>query len=451
MLKCSTVTRARCSPTSYSVSEMRLRLWLLVSLVGVGCVPVMPPDLDLRDDPEAYVGDVNYRRGILERDLTSTDNDYAQERLALYGVMGFGWEALPERDPPSRPFTLDDAQRLADGRPLERGDLVTLAPLELPTDDAAWIDLGRRTFFEYPLRVSGDLEALADDIDALEEVGFLVEDGEVVSLRVFEDATGQLRIGHSCAQCHASRDLATGDITASRSNRAMDLGAIQLRADGFDPEDLPAELDSTPLADLGRLGPGRGDVLNDGSFNPYAFPDLGGLVDLPYLHHNANWRHEGAATLAVRCETLFITASREIGRPPRSLSWAISRYYRSLPPPPPLPLSLDPDEVARGEDIFESATCTSCHVPPLYTSDRQVAVEDIGTDPGAGLSRSRFSGNYRIPSLRGVGGNAPYLHHGAFDALEDMFDPAREEPGHPYGLELNDADRSALLAFLRSL
>jgi hypothetical protein len=422
---------------------------VFLGLVAVGCVPTTSDDLS--DDPEAYISDVGYRRGILERDLTSTDNDYAQQRLTLYGVLGFGWELLPERDPPSRPFTVEDSARLAAGEALERGDLQALAPIELPEDDAAWIALGRRTFFEYPLRVSEDLEALASDLDALEEVGFLVEDGEVVALRVFEDSSGALRVGHSCAQCHASRDLATGDITDSRSNRAMDIGAIQLRADGFDPADLPPELDSTPLADLGRLGPGRGDVLNDGVFNPYAFPDLGGLVDLPYLHHNANWHHVSVATLAVRCETLFITSSREPGRVPRALSWAISRYYRSLPPPSPLPLSLDPDEVARGEEIFDAATCTSCHVPPLYTSDRQITVEDIGTDPEAGLSPSRVSGHYRIPSLRGVGGNAPYLHHGAFDTLEAMFDPAREEPGHPYGLELDDADRAALLAFLRSL
>ena len=38
-----------------------------------------------------------------------------------------------------------------------------------------------------------------------------------------------------------------------------------------------------------------------------------------------------------------------------------------------------------------------------------------------------------------------------FDSLEAMFDPARDEPGHPFGLEIDAADRAALLAFLRSL
>ena len=93
-----------------------------------------PPDLDLSDDPEQYVDDVAYRRGILERDLNGTESDYAQERLRLYGHAGLGWEALPERDPPSRAFTTDDIERLAAGQPLARGSLETLGPATLPSN-----------------------------------------------------------------------------------------------------------------------------------------------------------------------------------------------------------------------------------------------------------------------------------------------------------------------------
>jgi hypothetical protein len=32
-----------------------------------------------------------------------------------------------------------------------------------------------------------------------------------------------------------------------------------------------------------------------------------------------------------------------------------------------------------------------------------------------------------------------------------MFDPERDEPGHVHGLDLDDTDRVALIAYLRSI
>ena len=98
-----------------------------------------------------------------------------------------------------------------------------------------------------------------------------------------------------------------------------------------------------------------------------------------------------------------------------------------------------------------TAGCDGCHTPPLFTSDRQVPLEEVGTDPEAGESAVRYSGHYRIPSLRGVGRTAPYLHHGAFESLEAMFDPERTEPGHTFGLELEEAERADLIAYLRTI
>jgi hypothetical protein len=50
-----------------------------------------------------------------------------------------------------------------------------------------------------------------------------------------------------------------------------------------------------------------------------------------------------------------------------------------------------------------------------------------------------------------VGRTAPYLHHGVIDDLEEFFDPGREAPGHPWGLELGASEREQLIAFLRSI
>jgi hypothetical protein len=359
------------------------------------------------------------------------------------------WESLPVRDLPSAPLSPDDTERLVAGEAIDVPNGTTLTPEALPETEADWIALGRRMFFEYPLRADRTSEIGAELPDALASSGFLVEDDAWIGLRKFTDDDGSVHIGNTCSQCHTSVDE-TGRVTGVLSSRTMDLGRLRLLTLGYDPGELPPEIESTSLGDLHRLGPGRSDLLADGVFNPYTFPDFGGIVDLPYLHQNANWFHEGTATLAVRCETLFITANNERTRPPLVLTWALAAYLRSLPPPPPLdaPPSV---EAVRGADVFDEAGCAGCHAPPLFTSDRQVTLDEIGTDPGAGESRVRWTGHYRIPSLRGVGRTAPYLHHGAFGTLEAMFDPDREEPGHVYGLELDDIDRVALIAYLRSI
>ncbi|MCP4872563.1 MAG: hypothetical protein GY898_28060 [Proteobacteria bacterium] len=411
----------------------------------------LPPEGWLDDDPTAYIEDVAYRRGILERDLVSTDNIYAQRRLEQYGIDGEGWDVLPEWDPPSRWLTDADRERLAAGLPLEfdPAEATSLTPDELPTDPIAWAELGQRVMAEYPLRADTMYEELVALPDGLERAGFLRTPERWVGLRVFETADGSVRLGPTCGQCHCSFDP-YDSLLPIVANKDMDVGAARLLVQGLEPGELPPELEDTSYADLDRLGPGRADVQADGRFNPFAIPDLGGLIDLPFLQQNANWHHRGNATLAVRCETLFMTASREQTRIPRALSWALAEFVRAQPPPPPL----DPDpapEAEAGEQVFADAGCDGCHTPPLYTSDRRVTVEEVGTDDSAGLSPIRRTGYYRIPSLRGVGRTGPYLHHGAIGSLEEFFDPERTERGHPWGLDLDVADRQALVAFLRSI
>lgn len=78
---------------------------------------------------------------------------------------------------------------------------------------------------------------------------------------------------------------------------------------------------------------------------------------------------------------------------------------------------------------------------------------------------------YRVGDLRGLAYTAPYLHNGSVPTLEDLLRPRAQRPatfvrdgftvdttrlgngneGHEFGSDLNDADRSALVAYLRSL
>ena len=93
----------------------------------------------------------------------------------------------------------------------------------------------------------------------------------------------------------------------------------------------------------------------------------------------------------------------------------------------------------------------------------------VTTDPGLAMKTRKGTGFYKVPSLRGVWYRPRLLHDGSVASLEEMFDPARLNPthvpggwkgpgvtqraipGHAFGLSLNAEDKSALLAFLRSL
>jgi len=165
--------------------------------------------------------------------------------------------------------------------------------------------------------------------------------------------------------------------------------------------------------------------------------------------------------------------------------YAIGMYLMSLEPPKnPNPAAAD--VLARGEQIFRREGCVNCHVPPTYTSGRLTLAQDwqpptnhpnrddiatvsVGTDPGLALKTRKGTGFYKIPSLRGVWYRPRLLHDASVTSLEEMFDVARLSPdyepkgwnppgvtrravpGHTFGLSLNAEDRSALLAFVRSL
>lgn len=421
--------------------------WWVGFVAIVACAP--QPESEQLDEARAYLDDVEHRREVLERDLLSTDNDYARLRLERYAIAG-GWDGLPERDPGSAALTRAEAEALRDGAMLElpAAEATTLMPDERPRSDAEWIELGRRVWFEYPFLRSDVLLEVAR-AGRLGQFGVATWNERYVGVRVLVGEDGAVGLGPTCALCHAS--VEEDGPSAVRSNRMLDLGGMRLLAlASAAEEEASGEIDTSSVVQLEHLLPGRSDPLDDGRFTPYAFPDLGGIVDLPYLHHTANWVNASATTLAIRVETVYTTAAGQRARIPRELAWAVAIYLRSLPPPAPS-VPADGTALAEGRAVFEAAGCSGCHMPPLYTSDRLVTIDEVGTDPAAGRSPARGTGYYRIPSLRGVGGTAPYLHHGGVRTLEDLLDPARTEPGHRYGLELDDAEREALLTLLRAI
>jgi len=165
--------------------------------------------------------------------------------------------------------------------------------------------------------------------------------------------------------------------------------------------------------------------------------------------------------------------------------YSIGVYLLSLdaprnPNPAPKPLQ------EAGRKLFAREGCITCHVPPNYTSGKLTLAQgynppadhpnhedivrlSVGTDPELALRTRKGTGFYKVPTLRGVWDRPRLLHDGSLTSLEEMFDPARLKPdyvpkgwkgpdgdrrgvqGHPFGLNLKDDERRALLAFLRTL
>jgi hypothetical protein len=164
--------------------------------------------------------------------------------------------------------------------------------------------------------------------------------------------------------------------------------------------------------------------------------------------------------------------------------YALAQYLYSLTPPanPNRPTAL----TRRGQQVFARAGCGSCHTPPLYSNNMLTPAEGfqvppehsrkyrimpicVGTDPNLALKTRRGTGYYKVPSLKGVWYRGMFLHDGSCATLEDLFDrkrlwddyvptgfkgygvKSRAVKGHVFGLNLSEADRKALIAFLKTL
>jgi hypothetical protein len=121
---------------------------------------------------------------------------------------------------------------------------------------------------------------------------------------------------------------------------------------------------------------------------------------------------------------------------------ALQGWMDRLPTLPPLrPSSGSDSQVGRGKALFESPSvgCASCHTGSALTNDMTVAV-------GTGAT-------FQVPSLRGVGWRAPYMHDGCAATLDDRFTDTTCGGGDQHGVtsHLTGSDRADLIAYLQSL
>jgi hypothetical protein len=234
--------------------------------------------------------------------------------------------------------------------------------------------------------------------------------------------------------------------------------------------------------------------------DPPKIADLIGVRDRRYLDLTARLRHRSLADIArygSMCPSFNYFFTRGSAVPEATMAavsesmrytdeqaYAFASYVYSLEPPrnPNKPSEL----TRQGQRVFQREGCPLCHTPPLYTNNRIIPAGDfepppndrtkynilsfrLGTDERAGRRSLRARGYYKVPSLQGVWYRGPFTHNGSIATLEDWFDPRRLRPdyvptgyrpygvperpvpGHPFGLSLSTGEKSALIAFLRTL
>jgi hypothetical protein len=400
------------------------------------------------DSQVAYLRDAAHRRQALVDSLVAPSNGYSTLRLAHYASGDAGdWDRLDAWNPPAAAYPAS-ALDAAASTPLALPPAA--APLALP-DEATWdpsvslVALGEDAFFRYPAQLAPP--ALAPlTRDAAQRYGLWIDDARGAGGIVVAETAGGPALALSCASCHA--DVVAGRLVAGVPSARVNLG--RMLADsagaGFPPENLLA------------WGPGRNDVTTaDGSL-PERVSDLRPVRFVTHLQYDATVRQLDIVSLAIRVETLLITAHGEAVRPPRIVALALAQYLWSL-------ADGLPETTARGtpgQALFASR-CSMCHAGDVLTSAPRPLAE-VGTDPQLGLSPDRGTGFYRVPSLRGVALRPTLFHDGTVPSLDALLDPSRVDDGwtggargpgpvhgHVFGLDLGADERAALIDYVRSL
>jgi cytochrome c peroxidase len=89
--------------------------------------------------------------------------------------------------------------------------------------------------------------------------------------------------------------------------------------------------------------------------------------------------------------------------------------------------------------LFESAElgCVTCHNGALLTNNQRV---NVGT-----------SGSFKVPSLRGVGARAPFMHDGCAGTLTERFTKCGNSQLHGKTAQLDAIQIADLVAYLETL
>ncbi|MCI0711055.1 MAG: right-handed parallel beta-helix repeat-containing protein [Chloroflexi bacterium] len=104
----------------------------------------------------------------------------------------------------------------------------------------------------------------------------------------------------------------------------------------------------------------------------------------------------------------------------------------------------------RGLEVFRSAAtrCFECHAAPTFANDdfKVVGVPDEGNDVGRGAVEG-VDFAFKVPTLRNVVLNGPYMHNGAFESLDEVLEFYGMGAGNGVAFEGGEVDRMAAAGF----
>jgi mono/diheme cytochrome c family protein len=431
-----------------NVCHSRIYPALLAATVlgGCGSGEVEPP-------ANSYLTDPAYRRAELVRSLVNPDNGYSRLRLQHYeSGDALSWSNLPEWNPPTAPFDAAATNASGSGAPSgSEGHSLAIDEAARAGSEDALVALGKAAFFAYPMQFAPAAEKLIRSRADADRYGLWSDAAHGTGGLVVADlADGTKALAQTCATCHAA--MRDGALVPGAPNERLDWGALMV--DG-------SPTDGGNAGELLQWGPGRIDVTTTDGTEPCRIADLRPVRWLTHLHQDATVEQWSVASLAIRIETLVITAHGQVLRPPIEVALGLALYVRTLGNDL-APGQSSTDQERRGAASFDR-TCSGCHASAGFTGP-PVPIDVVGSDPVLGNSADRGTGTYRVPSLLGVASRGPLLHDGRAPDLDALFDPARLQAGyaralhgsgpivgHPFGLDFDDSERADLLAFLNAL
>lgn len=417
------------------------------------------------------------------------------------------WEWLRRQDPKPA-FNIASLRTKQDW--IKAGEQVFESPKEFTAFDDPFTDVrnpkwyeytgiqggknGIIPFYRYVIRKKGLVEVNFDS--CAECHSRQMSDGSVV-----KGAQGNVPFGRIWGY-RLANDKATDPKSPARGILRRFFGAPWIQPDPTGP--LSDKTIADFAAHISTIPPGVNVRQGTSATFPAQIPDLIGVKDRLYLDHTGLQQHRSIVDLmrydAINNFIDEITSyagfrpnagpggtlpdAKDEGRASDPELYALALYIYSLEPPKN-PNRFDARATA-GSKVFEREGCPGCHTPPLYTNNMLTLAEgfkpseedrakyrilnvSVGTDPFLATKTRRGTGYYKVPSLKGVWYRGPFEHNGSVATLEDWFDPrrlrddyvptgyrgygtqTRAVKGHEFGLKLNAEDKTALIAFLKTL
>ena len=281
------------------------------------------------------------------------------------------------------------------------------------------------------------------------------------------------RFGVTCALCHSTVDNSFAPGIGHRldgwPNHDLNPGAIVA---------LSPALSDAQKAQLNSWGPGMYDARwnVDGISSPAVIPPAYGLAGVNRVVYtgdgpNLSYWNRYVAVTQMGGQGVFsdprVGTHLDPSTPGLAPNWhpgmlvkngtqdmvssalaALQAYQLSIAAPPPPTGSFDPVAAQRGQQVFKSAGCSSCHSGPQFTDAnvRLHAPTDSVAEDTLYVARSA-TGMYRTTPLRSLWQHAPYFHDGSAKTLADVVEVYNTKQK----LMLSTSKKSDLVEYLKTL